>query len=79
MSDLEETINNMIQGEVDNAIEDALANSSAFGDIEGNVDNIQFEHENLREEFETLQQSHEELIARFENLLYLNPHLKEEE
>ena len=78
MSDLEATITNMIQGEVDSAVDEAICNSSQFAEVENNVDNIQFEHDNLREEFETLQQSHEELIARFENLLEMNPHLKEE-
>ena len=79
MSDLEQTITNMIQGEVDNAVDEAICNSSQFADVENNVDTLQCDHDQLREEFETLQQSHEELIARFENLLEVNPHLKEEE
>jgi predicted nuclease with TOPRIM domain len=78
MSDLEATITNMIQGEVDSAVDEAICNSSQFAEVENNVENLQCEHDQLREEFDVLQSSHEELIARIENLLDMNPHLKEE-
>ena len=79
MSDLEETITNMIQGEVDTAIDDALSNSSEFCDVQNNLDTLQCDFDTLKEEFEAVQQSHEELMARFDNLLDMNPTLKEED
>jgi predicted nuclease with TOPRIM domain len=78
MSDIETTITDMIQEEIYTAIDDALLNSSEFCDVQNNLDTLQHDFDSLKEEFETLQQSHEELIARIENLLDMNPHLKEE-
>tara|TARA_R110002095_G_C4099615_1_gene223821 strand:- start:285 stop:524 length:240 start_codon:yes stop_codon:yes gene_type:complete len=79
MSDLEQTITNMIQGEVDSAIYDAICNSQEIGDMTNNHEYLQSEFDTLKEEFEAVQQSHEELMARFDNLLDMNPTLKEED
>jgi hypothetical protein len=48
MSDLEEIITNMIQGEIDNAVDEAICNSSQFAEVENNVENLQCEHDQLR-------------------------------
>ena len=79
MTDLEQIITNMIQGEIENAIEEALCNSQEFSDLTNNHEWLQTEFDTLKEEFEELQQSHEELMSRFDNLLDMNPTLKEEE